>query len=69
MKPGVLVEHRFGTGMASFSRVVRITTVTFFGTLLVGLMVLALVSSSLFGLSRDDRQRELGLGWVQRYCQ
>lgn len=71
MEPGVLVDHRFGAGMVFFSRFVRITTVAFFGSLLVGLMVLALVSSSLFGLSRDVRQLRITAetcGEVNNYC-
>lgn len=71
MEPGALVDHRFGTGMVSFSRFVRITTAAFFGSLLVGLMVIALVSSSLFGLSRNVRQLRITAetcGEVNNYC-
>lgn len=65
------MDYRFGTRMVSFSRFVRITTMAFLGSTLVALMMLALVSSSLFGLSRNVKQLRITsetCGQSNNYC-
>lgn len=46
------VVNRSGVNLAAFSRTVRLMTMIFFSTLVVGLMAVSLGSASLFGVSR-----------------
>lgn len=65
------MNPRLGTGMVTFSRVVRISTRAVLSSMVMAMMLLALMSSSLFGLSRNVKQLQITsetCGWANNFC-